>query len=233
MQPDRAPAVAVKLEAARVARSALDTEVAQAALDVAEGVRGADKRLADLRTKVTAADRDVAELEKAHDLALRLDLRAGIAARAKMRESQLATFTGHARARDAAVAEICDGIGKLAGAYGRYINLTARMLGALPAGARLPVMNLGPNGSSGSAFGDLKGFIAAEAFRLIDVTAPIRAKLPFAAAPSLSLSDNPGALAPGAEVFHEATAAVINEVRQQCAALDAEDAGELGTRDAA
>ena len=47
--PPRAPAIADKLEAARAVRASLDPEIAQAALEAAEGVRGAEKRLADLR----------------------------------------------------------------------------------------------------------------------------------------------------------------------------------------
>src|SRR5262249_46464739 len=102
MQPDpkpRAPAIAAKLESARSARAALDPEVAQAALDVAEGVRGADKRLADLRARIAIADRDVTEFAAAHVLALKKDSEAELAARCKLREAQLADFGGHADGR--------------------------------------------------------------------------------------------------------------------------------------
>jgi hypothetical protein len=233
MTPSRAPSIAAKLEAARSARAALETQVAEAALETAEGNRGGDKRLADLRTKVATADRDVVELEGAHRLALNLDRRATLSGRAKMRQSQLQEFTGLARARDAAVADMMGTLEKLASAYGRYINLTARAAGSLPIGTSLPTMALGNNGTMGPAFGKLEGLIAAEAFRLVDTTAAIRATLPFAKAPSIGLSDNPNAVPPGAAIFHEATEAVLKEIRTQVESLDAADAAALGVKDQA
>ncbi|MGA2056914.1 MAG: hypothetical protein ABSG88_16565 [Bradyrhizobium sp.] len=229
----RAPAIATKLEIARSVRVALETQIAEAALESAEDVRGADKRLADLRAKMTAADREVAELERAHTLALDLDRRATLSARAKMRQSQLQEFTGLARARDGAVSEIMGTLEKLANAYGRYISLTARAAGSLPIGTSLPTMAIGNNGTLGPAFGTLEGLIAAEAFRLVETSAPIRTALPFAKAPSLGLTDNPHAVPPGAAVFHEATEAVLNEIRTQVESLDATDAASLGVQEKA
>jgi hypothetical protein len=232
-QGARAPAVAQKLEIALSDRASLDQEIGQAALDAAEGVRGADKRLADLRIRIAAADRDVEELAKAHTLAQQLDARALVAARAKTRSSQMESFTELGRERDTCVAEICDAIAKLSRTYGRYVNVTAQLMATLPTGTYPPPMNLGCNGTLGSWNGDLQALIAAEAFRHIDVNAPIRAKLPFAAAPSLSLSDNPRAVENCAQVFQEATAAVLNEIQGQIAKLDARDAEALGTKEAA
>jgi hypothetical protein len=236
MQPEpkpRAPAVAAKLETARAARAALDADLGEAALAASEGLRGADRRLADLRAQITTADRDVAELERALALALKKDHQAELGARAKIRESQLAAFTGHARARDVSVAEICDALQKLAGSYGRYINLTAKMIGAVPIGTALPVMGVGPNSMFGSAFGNLAGLLAGEAFRHVDVTSQIRAALPFAKAPTIGLSDDPRGVPSGAEAFREATAAVLKEISEQVSKLDTDEALALGAKEAA
>jgi hypothetical protein len=84
-------------------------------------------------------------------------------------------------------------------------------------------MGMGENAILGSAYGDLAHLTASEAFRHIDVTAPIRAKLPFAAAPSISLSDNPKAVESGEKAFKEATAVTLKDIQRQVDNLDATD----------
>jgi len=229
----RATAIGEKLEAARAVRASLDPEIAQAALEAAEGVRGADKRLADLRARVASVDRDVSEATLAYDLARQLDRRAEIAGRAQMRETQLADFAGHARGRDAAVDEMCGAIETFAKAFARYVNLTLKLTGALPLGTSMPQLGMGPNNAFGSALGDLSSLMAAEAFRHVDMSSPVRAALPFAKAPTLGLANNPAAVPPASDAFKEATAAMLGEVSAQVARLNSEDATALGTKEAA
>jgi hypothetical protein len=198
--PARAPAVAQKLEAARLIRTSLDQEVGQAALDAAEGVRGADRRLSDLRVRIAVADRDVAELEAAHILALKKDSEAELAARCKLREAQLAEFGVSSSARVESVAEICEALAKLASAYQTYVARTKKMTAALPLGCALPLMGIGADVELGSFVGNLSGLIAAEAFRKIDTSGAIRAALPFARAPRIGMADHPEAVPSGSRL---------------------------------
>src|SRR5580698_7437993 len=88
----RAPAIAEKLEAARAMLAVHNAEVAQTVLDAAENVPGATKRLTDLRIKISSAELAVFELEKAHDLAARIDRQSDAAAAVRMRAEQLEEF---------------------------------------------------------------------------------------------------------------------------------------------
>src|ERR1035437_9403312 len=91
----RAPAVAAKLEAARGVLQALEGEVGQAALEAAENAPGAAKRLSELRSSIATAERDVGELSRAHETALRLDRQSVAAGAIKMRREQMVAFKGH------------------------------------------------------------------------------------------------------------------------------------------
>jgi hypothetical protein len=82
----------------------------QLALEAAEGVPGASKRLGDLRTTIANAQRDVAELEKAHAVAARLDRQSDAAGAAAMRAEQFAIFKKHADARLKAMATVMDAL---------------------------------------------------------------------------------------------------------------------------
>ncbi|WP_316196857.1 hypothetical protein [Bradyrhizobium sp. SZCCHNS3053] len=217
----RAAGLKPKLELARASCVAIDGEIAQAALEASEGIKGADKRLADLRLKSAAAERDAADFERAHALAVRLDAKAQAEAKTAARAAQLAEFTGHARARDQVVVEICGALASINDLYGRYFDLTASMARTVPAGATLPVMAMGANGCLGSAYGNLEQMIAAEAFRLSGTSKT--ARLPFAKAPGMALLHNAPAIAPAAETFRATTAAIISRIEEHVAAVDAAD----------
>ncbi len=113
----RSPGVAMKLEAAREVARKLEQDVGQFVLDAADGVAGAAKRLADLRTTIAAAQRDVGELEQAHFLALRLDRQANAAGAAEMRTEQFAIMKQRAEVRLKAAANIMEALATASKAY--------------------------------------------------------------------------------------------------------------------
>jgi hypothetical protein len=219
----RAPAVAAKLEAATAARQALEGEIGQAALDATEDAPGAAKRLAALRSQIADAEREVDELTKAHELAVRLDRIARVEGATAIRASQLAAFQGYMRERDAATAEICEAAAKMAAAYRRYTKSTLKMLGVKPIGTAVPVMGIGPDALCGSAIGSLEVLISVELFRCSANDADgQRYVVPFGK-PLSRTSDDPGAIPPAIEMFREAQAAMLSDVKAQVEKIDAED----------
>jgi hypothetical protein len=224
----RAPAVAMKLEAAREVARTLEQDVGQFVLDAAEGVSGAAKRLADLRTTIAAAQRDVGELEQAHALAMKLDRQAAAAVATVMRKEQFAVMKQRADVRLEALATIMEAVATAAKAYHKYVVSTNEMVVALPTGTRLSFIALGRNGYGGSWVGNLKELIAAEAWRLIVIDDKGRAaRLPFATAPELSNDDHtklPSALA----LMTEAHANILRDIEAQMERLNAESMAQAG-----
>jgi hypothetical protein len=202
----RAPAVAMKLEAAREVARTLEQDVGQFVLDAAEGVSGAAKRLADLRTTIAAAQRDVTV----------------------MRKEQFAVMKQRADVRLEALATIMEAVATAAKAYHKYVVSTNEMVVALPTGTRLSFIALGRNGYGGSWVGNLKELIAAEAWRLIVIDDKGRAaRLPFATAPELSNDDHtklPSALA----LMTEAHANILRDIEAQMERLNAESMAQAG-----
>jgi hypothetical protein len=219
----RAPAVAAKLEAARDVLRTLEQDVGQFVLDAAEGVTGAAKRLADLRTTIAAAQRDAGELEQALALAAKLDRQAAATAAAKMREEQLVAFKQHFTAREKAMAAVLKAAADMAAAYGEYSEATLQAVTAVPSGAVVPQMAIGPGGVYGAAFGPCERLILAELWRL----APDRKDgigrfvVPFAKPASEMVRDKPEAVRPGMEELRAADQAILASVVAQIEKLDA------------
>ncbi|MDB5616596.1 hypothetical protein [Tardiphaga sp.] len=221
--PPRAPPIATKLEVAREVLRDLERDVGQFVLDATEGVPGAAKRLADLRTTISAAQRDVGELEQAHALAMKLDRQADAALAGAMRTEQFAIMKRHADARLKAVATIMEAIGTAAAAYGEYVRSTNDMAVALPTGTRMGFVALGRNGYGGPWAGDLKALIAAEAWRLMPTLPGGEKCLPFAKAPDLA-NDDHTKLQAGLDVMIEAQTSVLRDIEIQMDRLNAESA---------
>jgi hypothetical protein len=215
--PNRAFAIARKLEAATGALRALAGEVGQAALEAFSDAPGAAKRLGDLRLKIRTAECEVDELTKAHALAARLDQQSDVAAAAKMREEQFRVFKVHADARLKALQTVLEAISIAVPAYAAYASETHAMVGALPSGVRLGIVNLGHNGSLGSWLGDLSHLLAAESFRL---SAPGTARLPFARPPEMSTDI--ATIEPGIEIMTAAQRHVLRDLEGQLENLDRE-----------
>lgn len=221
MKP-RAPAVASKLEAAREVLRELEQDVGQFALDAAEGVPGASKRLADLRTTIAGAQRDVAELEKALTVATRIDRQGDVAAVTAMRAEQFALFKKHGEARLKAMATVMDALATAAVAYSQYAIETNAMVVALPTGTRMSFMAMGRNGYAGSWVGDCKSLITGEAFRLTIADEHGRgARLPFATQPELSTDDH-RTIVPAIDIITEAQESVLRDIEGQMNRLNAE-----------
>jgi len=219
----RAPAIAAKLEAAKGVLEAHHAEVAQTRLDAADDLPGAAKRLADLRARISTAERDVFELEKAHALAARIDRQTAVTAAKRMRAEQLSAFESHMQERDSAVAEMCGAVLKLQASYQRYSQATLKMLGVKPVGTALPTMGIGPDGRGGSAVGNLEKLIAVEAWRCAEADENgQRYAVPFAKPLSLTDTDQTH-LPPALEMFREAQAAILSEVIGQVEKIDAGD----------
>ena len=154
----RAPLIAAKLEEARALLAVHNGEVAQTVLDVAEDVQGAPKRLFDLRAKISTTEREASELERAYELALRIDRQAEASAATEMRREQLAEFKKQFAAREKAMAAVLKAAADMAAAYGDYSELTLNTLAAVPSGTVVPMMSIGSEGFAGPAFWTLYAF---------------------------------------------------------------------------
>jgi hypothetical protein len=226
MQPEpRAPAVAAKLDAARAVLQDLECDVGHAALEAAEGEPGAAKRLADLRSKISAAEREVSELTRAHELAARLD-REGVAAGAiKMRGEQLAAFKGHMADRENAMATAIEHSGKMAIAFAESLMHSEKMISVLPSGTAMPTLSMGENGLSGNILGACDSLLLAEMYRVgAQHAQPGRGLpvLPFSRPRIVQLRDEPGKIPPQIETLKEAHAVVLREIEGQVTKLDSQ-----------
>ena len=216
----RAPPVAEKLAAAERALAELDRMIPQAALDEAEGTSGAAARLTALNGKIAAAKAEVAKLQAALRLASEIDKRADVATRGKLRASQLAAFQTHMSERDKATAEICEATKSMSAAYRRYSQATLKMLGVKPVGTVIPTMGVGPNSIYGSAIGRLELLIVAELLRTSEVDPDGQRHVVPLVPPT---SKNPDEIAPAIEMFREAQAAILAEIKGQIEKMDADD----------
>jgi hypothetical protein len=218
----RAPAIAEKLEAARAMLAVHAGEVAQTVLDAAENVPGALKRLTELRTRISTGELAVAELEKAYDLAVRIDRQADVAAATRMRGEQLVEFKKEFAAREKAMAAVLKAAAEMATAYGEYSEATLRAAGTIPSGTAIPPMTIGGDGMYGAAFGPCERLVQAELYRL----APERDDgigrfvLPFAKPPSEQFRGNPRAIPAGIDEMRAADNAIIADITQQIENLD-------------
>jgi hypothetical protein len=220
----RAPSVAEKLAAVERALAELEKQAPELALLEAEGVSGAASKVAALEAKISAARAERHKLRSAHRLALELDRKADVAARAKIRQSQLAAFTVHMRDRDTAMAAICQAAAAMAPAYREYVTSTLKMVGVVPIGTTLPMLGIGPEGLYGPALGDAGRLIAAELFRLaVRDENGNRAILPFSAAATNELRDKPQAIPPAIEMLREADAIILSEIKGQIDRIDEAD----------
>ncbi|WP_407160161.1 hypothetical protein [Bradyrhizobium sp. STM 3557] len=216
-----APAIAARLEAARAARAVLDPDFDRAVLEAAEGVRGADKRLAELRARVDAADREVAELERALVLGERLDREAIAAAAAKMRAEQLAAFKSAMSARERAMGDLLEAAAAMATAFAAYGQATLTAQTAIPFGTSAPPIAMGQLGTMGPAFGSGEALILAELWRVAPERKDGRGRwaVPFAKPPS-PIQRNYRKQAPAIMEFTSANTAIVRSVEEQVAALD-------------
>jgi hypothetical protein len=218
----RAPAIAEKLEAARAMLAVHNAEVAQTVLDAAENVPGATKRLTDLRSKISTAELAVFELEKAHELAARIDRQSDVAAATRMRAEQLVEFKRQFSAREQAMAAVLKAAADMATAYGEYSEATLLAAAVVPSGTTVPQMAIGGAGLYGAAFGPCDRLILAELYRL----APDRRDgigrfvLPFAKPPSEQFRGNHTAIPAGIDDLLASDNAIIADIAQQIEALN-------------
>lgn len=219
----RAPAVIAKLDGAAAALAALDTEVAELALAAAENKPGAAGRLAAHRSKIEEAERRVGELRRAVTLAVQIDRRNDVDARAKIRSSQLEAMIAHAKDRDTAVLEICEAAKAMAAAYQRYSQSTLKMLGVKPIGTAIPAMGMGPNALCGSVIGNLELLIAVELFRRSEDDADGQRYVVPLARPLSATNASPITTPPAIEMFRAAQAAILADIQGQVEKIDAED----------
>jgi hypothetical protein len=224
----RAPNVREKLDVAEQALSALEGQIAQCALDEAEGAPGAAAKMAALTAKISAARSERHKLRQALRLASDIDRRNQVEARSKIRTSQLTAFQGYAREREAAVVEMCDAAKTLAKACQRYGASTRKMLGVVPLDSHLPKMSLGPNGVLGSALGSLEQLLAVELYRCAAPDADGQRFLaPFAKAMTLN-TDDVSKMPAGVDVFREAQAALSAEIKAQLEQIEAKELAAIG-----
>jgi hypothetical protein len=130
----RAPAIALKLEAAREVLHQLEQDVGQLALEAAEGQSGANKRRADLRATIATAQGEVGELELAHTAALQHDADAESANQAAARELQFAAFKALADEWTKTGVELAGVLENAARRRVQFAKLTEQMQAAFPTG---------------------------------------------------------------------------------------------------
>jgi hypothetical protein len=219
----RAPAIAEKLDAARAILAAHNGEVAQTVLDAAENVPGGTKRLCDLRANISTAELAVFELEKAYELAARIDRQADVAAATQMRDEQLVEFKKALTAREKSMGRVLELFGEAAKEYGKYSEWTLRAAVAVPSGTVVPPMMIGTtDGFAGNAFGPCERLILAELYRL----APEREDgagrfvMPFARPPNEQTRGQPAAIKPGIDELLAADTAIIADIVTQIERLD-------------
>ncbi|HEU4805554.1 hypothetical protein [Nitrobacter vulgaris] len=220
--PQRAPPIAEKLEAARSVLAALEGELAQHVLDAAEGSPGSAKRLAELRSQLATSESAVAELEKALELARRIDRQAVAGAATEMRAAQLIAFKAAMATRDHAMSRTLEAAAAMAIAYGEYSEATLTASAAIPTGTVMPAMNMGPNGLFGAAFGQCERLLLTELFRL----APRRADgsgtllLPFAKPSAEAFRNHPEKIPAAVEEFMRASDAIVRDIERQVEKFD-------------
>ncbi len=218
----RAPQVAVKLEAARSALQSLESEVGQAALEATEDQPGSDQRLAGLRQQITDAERSVAELKRAHQLAQLLDREALALGAIAMRAEQLAAFKKHVTAREKHFAVALSHAAELAKAFRQFLFESEGMVSVLPSGTAFPALAVGELGLGGNLLGGCDKLLLAEMFRLgavPDANGRIGI-LPFAKPTIMTQRGQPDKIPPSLEVLQEAHDALIREIEAQVQRLD-------------
>jgi hypothetical protein len=226
----RAPAAREKLQQAEAVLAEFEADVALLALEASEGKAGADKALAGHRSKIELAARSVTELRRAVLLADTLDRKAAAGEATRIRREQLSAFCKYGKTRLGAVDDVMKAAATMASAMQTYGSSTQLMVGVLPAGTSLPVMNLGPNGTLGGALGNLELLLAAEFYRLGSGVEPFNGQryfVPFAKQPTLGNTDHTK-MQSGMEAFCGGHAAIIKEIEGQLAKIDAEDMNVAG-----
>jgi hypothetical protein len=129
-----AQSVEAKLRASERRLLDLQAEIDEVALSKALDENGAAERLAELNGKMQAAREEFEQLSGAHRLALRKDGQAEVKARARIRSAQLSAMQSHARARLAAMTDLCAAIETAAKASTRFLDSTDKMALATPTG---------------------------------------------------------------------------------------------------
>ena len=220
--PPRAPAVREKLGRAEEVLAQLEADVAALALDASEGVAGAEKALAAHRSRIEMAERQESEMRRAVALAERLDREAAAGSAVAMHAEQLAAFRNHVGSREKAMKRGLEHAAEMAKAFAEFTVMTEAMVGVLPSGTAFPVMAMGENGLSGNLLSSCEKLLLAEMFRLGDASNGRRAPIPFSKPQTVSMRDNPGEIPPGIEVLKAAHQAMLRDIEQQVAKLDAE-----------
>jgi hypothetical protein len=213
----RAPAVAAKLADAKDILVELTHDLAELALEASEGKAGAEKALAAHRSKIEAAERNVAELRGAVALAERLDRQNAADGVGRMRADQLRDFRTAMAARRKAMAVVLEAAATMAKAYGEYSEATLAAAIATPAGTVAPQVAMGRTGELGPSFGPCERLLLAELWRL----GPDRKDgvgrfiVPFAKAAPLMTTSNPRDLPVGIDEFRKADEVIIAEIEKQ------------------
>lgn len=218
----RAPAIALKLEAARATLQDLHRDVAQARLEASEDKPGAQQHLADVRSRLDAAEREERELEGAYALAKRLDRESLAASAIAMRAEQRTVFRKHLTQREKYMAVALHHAAEMAKAYTQFQLETQEMVSVLPSGTALPTLAMGINGLSGNLIGGGDRLLLAEIFRTgaIRDERGRRAVIPFSKPQVLTMRDEPEKIPAGLEVLREAHDALLREIDGQIANLD-------------
>ena len=217
----RAPAARAKLLEAEDLLVELSHDIAELALEAAEGKAGSEKALSQHRSRVEAAERQVSELRRAVDLAERLDREAVARHSAQMRAEQLAAFKKAMAARERAMVAVLDAAGAMAAAFANYAQASLDAQAAAPYGTSLPKMQMGPLGTMGAAFGPGESLILAELWRIAPPRGDGQGRwaLPFAKPPSPIQRDH-RQLKPAIQEFKSANEAILRSVEEQVASLD-------------
>lgn len=133
-------------------------------------------------------------------------------------------------ARERAMTTLLDSAAAMATAFATYAQASLDAQAAVPHGTALPMMNMGHLGTLGSAFGAGESLIAAELFRVATPRKDGRGRwvMPIARAPSQFQQDH-RKLAPAADEFRAANAAILRSVMDQCQALNERDMAAAGS----
>lgn len=184
--PSSAAAIEARLNVEREKLLELDAALTEAALaaNADPSLRG---RYDALRVKIDAAHDDVALLERAYQGALARDNAASAARRAEQRRENISAIKRHIKARNEALAEMEDALGKAAKAFARALEKCEQAYALRPDDIRWP------DEGTLISFGELRQLWVAHLYKISAKPGGERA-LPGSAEPDANYTWQPDAI---------------------------------------
>jgi hypothetical protein len=183
---------------------------------------GHSNALTILRARIAGAERDAAELDRAHAFAARAHREMTATNAIAMRATQMAAFRKHVAAREKHMAVALAHAGEIAKAFRQFQLESEAMISVLPSGTSFPTMAIGDLGLGGNLLGGCDKLLLSEMFRLgavPDASGRV-AVLSFAKPTIVTQRGQPDRIPPGLEVLQQGHDALLREIEGQVQRLD-------------